>query len=196
MGESSGATGEDFDVGGNSANFPSVKNDGGDLRFTASDGTTLLPFWVESVSGTTPNRVANVWVKVSADLGSNQDIYIYYGNSSATNGSNGDNTFDFFDDFEGTSIDTNKWTLRSGTINVSGSEAYAIISSPYENMDTSGKVSISSDANRGLAMRFNIRRTGNCDTYVSLAEDASNRIRYGNTSYGSQGVYSYRDWET
>jgi hypothetical protein len=115
IGESSGASGYDFHIGGNSANFPSGKNQGGDLRFTASDGTTLLDFWVEKVTGSSPNRVAYVWVKVSADLGSNQSIYCYYGNSSASNYSNGDNTFLLFDDFNGSSIDTNKWTFISGS---------------------------------------------------------------------------------
>jgi len=114
IGESSGATGYNFQLNGHSAKFPSAKNDGGDLIFTASDGTTLLNFWVESVTGTSPNRVAKVWVKVSADLGSNQTIYCYYGNTNATNASNGDNTFIFFDDFNSTSIDwTNKWQSTS-----------------------------------------------------------------------------------
>jgi len=119
VGESSGATGADFHLEGLSANFPSGKNQGGDLRFTASDGGTLLDFWVESVSGTTPNRIAKVWVEVSADLGSNADIFCYFGNSSASNVSNGDNTFHFFDDFDGTSLDTNKWD-STGNISVSG----------------------------------------------------------------------------
>jgi hypothetical protein len=109
VGESSGASGYDFHVNGHSANFPSGKNQGGDLRFTANDGITLLDFWVESVAGTSPNRVANIWVEVSADLGTNQSIYCYYGNPNATNVSNGDNTFLFFDDFEGSSLDTTKW---------------------------------------------------------------------------------------
>jgi len=100
IGESSGATGYNFQLNGHSAKFPSDKNDGGDLRFTASDGTTLLNFWVESVTGTSPNRVAKVWVQVSADLGSNQTIYCYYGNANAINASNGFNTFIFFDNFD------------------------------------------------------------------------------------------------
>mgnify|MGYP002682139603 CR=1 FL=1 len=109
VGESSGSTGADFHLGGHSK-FPSAKNDGGDLRFTDNDGETLLPFWVEEVSGTSPNRVAKVWVKVKDDLGSNVDIYCYYGNINASNASNGEGVFDFFDDFDGTSLDTSKWS--------------------------------------------------------------------------------------
>ena len=47
VGESSGATGEDVDCGGNCL---STFND---LRFTTSDGETLLDYWIESISGTT-----------------------------------------------------------------------------------------------------------------------------------------------
>jgi hypothetical protein len=45
VGESSGATGEDVDCGGLCA------TDFDDLRFTKSDGTTLLDYWIESISG-------------------------------------------------------------------------------------------------------------------------------------------------
>jgi Uncharacterized conserved protein len=110
VGESSGSTGADFHLGGHSK-FPTAKNDGGDIRFTDNDGTTLLPFWVEEVSGSSPNRVAKVWVKVKDDLGSNVDIYCYYGNSSATNYSNGANTFIFFDD--ASSDNSSRYTLRN-----------------------------------------------------------------------------------
>jgi hypothetical protein len=120
IGESSGASGYNFHIEGKSANFPSSKNQGGDLRFTASDGTTLLDFWVEKVTGTSPNRVAYVWVEVSADLGSNQSIYCYYRNSSASNYSNGDNTFLLFDDFDGSTLNSSKWTY-GGSYSLSNS---------------------------------------------------------------------------
>ncbi|PKM88304.1 hypothetical protein CVU83_01905 [Candidatus Falkowbacteria bacterium HGW-Falkowbacteria-2] len=114
VGESSGAAGANVHVAGHSLSFPSAKNVSGDLRFRGSDGTTELPFWVEKVTGTTPNRVAKIWVKVAADLGSNQDIYLYYG-GDATNVSSGDNTFLLFDDFSGAAIDTAKWTISDAT---------------------------------------------------------------------------------
>jgi hypothetical protein len=131
VGESSGTTGADFNLNGLSAKFPSSKNDGGDLRFTASDGVTLQDFWVESVSGTSPNRVAYVWVEVSEDLGTNRDIYVYFGNPNATNVSNGNNTFLLFDDFDGTSLDTNKWqvVVQDDTTSYSLSNSILTISS-------------------------------------------------------------------
>lgn len=55
------------------------------------------------------------WVEAADDLSSNSaTIYVYYGKSDATTTSNGDNTFIFFDDFPGSSLDTNKWTILYG----------------------------------------------------------------------------------
>ncbi len=92
VGESSGASGADFHLEGASEIFPSGKNQGGDLRFALPNGT-LLDFWVESVTGTSPNRVAYIWVEVADNLDTDKDIYIYFGNSGATNYSNLENTF-------------------------------------------------------------------------------------------------------
>lgn len=86
------------------------RTDFGDLRFTGSDGTTLLNYWIE---GEVDNYSASFWVQVSGDLSStNQTIYVYYGNDSATTTSNGYHTFLFFDDFSG---NLSKWTNVSGT---------------------------------------------------------------------------------
>jgi len=69
-----------------------------DIRFTDSDGTTLISHWLESK---TNSSSAIFWVKVPNIPGlSEKTIYMYYGNSSASSASNGDDTFEFFDDFE------------------------------------------------------------------------------------------------
>lgn len=98
IGESSGATGENFDIVEHCEAFPSARDTSGDIRFTAADGSTELSFWVQKVSGATPNRLATIYVKVTADLGSNQDIYCYYGKSGVANASSGANTFVDFGD--------------------------------------------------------------------------------------------------
>lgn len=120
------SSGGDFHLEGNSGDFPAAKGDGGDLRFTDNDETTELDFWVEEVTG----GVATVWVEVADDLGSNQTIYVYYGNAAASNASDGAATFPFFDDFDGSSLDTTKWVPQeqfannaAGAPNISGSEA-------------------------------------------------------------------------
>lgn len=99
VGETSGTTGEDFDVGGHCTDFPN------DIRFTDDDGSTELKYWLEGVSGTAPNRLAKFWVKVADNLDSNQTIYIYYGKSGTSSASNGEDTFDFFEGFDSGIID-------------------------------------------------------------------------------------------
>lgn len=117
VGESSGATGENVDCGGK------CKTDFSDLRFTTSDKVTLLDYWIESISGTTPNQLATIWIEFDNIGTSNTTFYMYYGNSGASAVSNGENTFPFFDDFEGDAIDTDKWgyLLGSGGDTVAGS---------------------------------------------------------------------------
>jgi len=85
VGESAGATGEEVDCNSH------VQTDFDDLRFTGSDGTTLLDYWIESITGTTPNQLATVWVE--NDTTPSTTCYVYYGNASASSGSNRANTF-------------------------------------------------------------------------------------------------------
>ena len=118
VGESSGAVGEEVDCGG------LCKSDFSDIRFTTSDGVTLLDYWIESISGTTPNQLATIWVEFNSIGSTATTFYMYYGNSTASSVSNGTNTFLFFDDFSGSSLDTTtNWTQTAGTTTVAGSVA-------------------------------------------------------------------------
>ena len=81
-----------------------------DIRFTKADGSTLLDLWIESSDSNT----AKIWVEVDSIAGTgNTTIYLYYGNAGASAVSDGDDTFPFFDDFPGSSVDTGKWTTTS-----------------------------------------------------------------------------------
>ncbi len=93
--------------------------DFGDIRFTDDDGITELDYWMEEkVDG----DYAIFWVQVADDLSlSSQTIYVYYGKSSVSTTSNGINTFIFFDDFSGSSLDTNKWDLLDGDVGIANS---------------------------------------------------------------------------
>ena len=77
------SAGGDFHLEGHCTNFPQ------DIRITDDDGTTLLDHFVEDL---TADPIV-VHVKVNDDLGSNQDIRVYYGKSGETTASNGANTF-------------------------------------------------------------------------------------------------------
>ena len=61
---------------------------------------TPLPYWHEGTLFT--------WVKVDLNPGSNV-FYVYYGGDNAPDKSSGDAVFEFFDDFEGTDLNTAKW---------------------------------------------------------------------------------------
>ena len=66
-----------------SFDFGNAQTDGSDLRVTASDGVTQIPFWIESWN---PPTSASIWVKVpEIPAGSGTTIYLYYGNAHPTN---------------------------------------------------------------------------------------------------------------
>lgn len=95
-----------------------MQTDYGDLRFIDSSETTPLDHWVEDTS----SDPASFWVKIpSITAGSSNNIYMYYDNATASSAVDGDNTFEFFDGFTGSSLDTDKWS-SSGTVSVSGGE--------------------------------------------------------------------------
>jgi len=60
-----------------------------DTRWTGDDGSTELPYWLESLS----SGRALFWVNVSANLNSSQSIYCYYGKAGDLNISDGQTTF-------------------------------------------------------------------------------------------------------
>jgi hypothetical protein len=78
-----------------SSNFDFTKalSNGNDIRFTSSDGSTLLKYERERHDAT--NQVAEYWVKIPSVSGSvNTDFYIYFGNVSASDGADPTNVWD------------------------------------------------------------------------------------------------------
>jgi len=95
------------------------KVDLSDVRFTLDDGYTTLPFWVEHPEIT--GNGFNVWVRIPSVATTGTGVYLYYGRDSVATASNGALTFPFFDDFEGSALDTGKWTQRPSTTSTIGS---------------------------------------------------------------------------
>ena len=95
-------------------NAGKMRSDCGDIRFTDTDGSFLLNYWIESGCNTTSTKI---WTKIySVPIGA-KTIYLYYGNATPPSdgfGSNGTNTFIFFDDGEGktpgSNLTTGGWT--------------------------------------------------------------------------------------
>jgi hypothetical protein len=123
-------SGGDFDTEGHCTNFPY------DITWTASDEVTEHPKWIEN--STDP---AQIWVNVSANLNTSQDIYVYYGGEDKAD--DGDSVFEFFDDFD---IDISKWA---------GDTAYASIASGILSLTNSPdhKIYTASQYSGDIAMR-------------------------------------------
>src|SRR6185436_5372109 len=78
--------------------FAHAQSRGEDLRVTAADGVTQLPFWI--ADWRPANTTATVWVQIPSLPSTGAGIWLYFGNSAAASASNGRATFSFFDDFE------------------------------------------------------------------------------------------------
>lgn len=77
-----------------------------DIRFTNATGVNL-DFWREEYDATD----GTWWVEVDSIAAHPADttIYVHVGDADAADASNGGNTFLFFDDFSGVSLDTSLW---------------------------------------------------------------------------------------
>ncbi len=106
LGESSGATGEEVDCNSH------CQTDFDDIRFTNSGGVTLLDYWIESITGTTPNQLATIWIEFDSIGTGATTFYMYYGNASAIAVSNGTNTFIFFDGF----ANLDNWNITNAAV--------------------------------------------------------------------------------
>jgi len=103
--------------------YSNVNADGSDLRFTDEDNTVKYDYWIASSWSNT--GTSNIWVEVSSIPTGDSTMYMWYGNSAADSESDSDATFAFFDDFEGSSLDTNKWNAGPGlTYSVSDSKLH------------------------------------------------------------------------
>ena len=86
-----------IDLDATNFNFEHAKPNGEDVRFVDAEGN-FLSYWIEEWDSV--NKKAKVWVKVPyIPANSSVDIYMYYGNPRLSSASNGEATFDFFDDF-------------------------------------------------------------------------------------------------
>ena len=89
-----------------------------DLRFIQYNSTsgqnTELAYWIED---TVNSSYASVWMRSdSLPAGASATIYLYFGNSQAVAKYSGQATFEFFDDFDGASLDWNSWDKASAEV--------------------------------------------------------------------------------
>ncbi|MHA1329652.1 MAG: DUF2341 domain-containing protein [Candidatus Hodarchaeales archaeon] len=150
-----------------------MNSDCSDIRFT-DENDNPLSYWIESGCNSANTKI---WVKVpNISASSTATIYMYYGNPSASSESNGDAVFEFFDDFEGTSLDTDKWTVRgsfdsltvsNGILHLEGGGNWEYIKTKQNWTDT-------------ILMRAYIKRIGKGSGLVF--SESTNDNRYTTTS--------------
>jgi hypothetical protein len=85
------SSGGDLNLSGNALSYPN------DIRFTDDDKVTELDYYISNFS----LDPVVCWVKIADNLtSSNASIYCYYGKENDSSGSNGSDTFIFFDDMQ------------------------------------------------------------------------------------------------
>ena len=109
-----GSSGGDFHLEGHCTDFPN------DTVVTDDDGTTKLPFWIENSSA----DPIQMWVNVSDDLNTSQNVCIYYGKSGESSARDIGNTFPFGDDFPGDTLNATKWPSTNDNPSVSGGQVH------------------------------------------------------------------------
>lgn len=100
-----------INVSGDATFFNTFNNSHAYMEAYDDDGKTPLNFYVEEWD--TVNKNAKIWVKIPLiPANSIKYIYLKYNPRRTTSLSNGDNTFLFFDNFSGATINTTKWYVR------------------------------------------------------------------------------------
>lgn len=99
-----------------------------DIRILDSDDETNLSYWIETGDNDCNSVDTKIWVKVPLiNSYSRKTIYLYYGDSGLLSVSDGESTFEFFDDFD--DLDENIWSSTNGTSNYSISDGSVTITS-------------------------------------------------------------------
>ncbi len=151
-----------------------VRTDFGDVRFTQSDGTTLLGVDGKGFLVEKTDSWKSTW---EVKLPTIDNFYIYSGNASSTYPADDTSEFEAvygFDNFPGTSIDLTKWTVEAtySAPTVSSNEA------TYSNGDYTTTTTESLAIGERTTFDYKTTSTGIPATYIAfLKSDASNRIQ-------------------
>jgi hypothetical protein len=178
-----------------------------DIRFTDNDGNTALDYYIREY---TDSGDAEVWVEVADDLGSNQIIFMYYGNTTAVSTtSNGTSTFIFFDDFEDNDLD--EWdnygcSISSSTVHTGTYSAYIPNDGSYiigyiGNITHGLMLHVelkTNNAYRGTQVRVASYDYNDPSIVARLYETSTSRVYYYSSGYtawtNSTDIYNSATW--
>jgi len=143
-----------------------MNNDFSDIRVKNETSGEFVPYWIE-------NKVNGSWCKlwfnasyIPASSWCNDTYYLYYGDPSASSESDGDATFEFFDDFEGCKLNAQK--LETYVFSNYNSGAFF---EDYPRID---------DARGLLALIELYRATSNSSYYTKIIETADHLVSLQN----------------
>ncbi|MEA1906512.1 MAG: DUF2341 domain-containing protein, partial [Euryarchaeota archaeon] len=153
-----------------------MQSDFDDLRFFDESGSEL-PYWtLHKTDGVN----ATVWVNVSSIPAGSSTIHIYYGNAAATSRSDGDATFEFFDDFS----DLDKWTqYGTGNITATTHGGRSVVKFGGCN---EGRISTDIQVSGNMSIERMIKNYGgarDCDDWCGIIADGVARVwRYSDNN--------------
>jgi len=181
-----------------------MQTDCGDIRFTSQAGVEL-PYWIQD--GTCNSTTTDIWVKVdNIPATGGTTIYMYYGNPSATNQSRGNDTFEWFYDFAGTTIDTSLLNYGGGTFSqneylsiVNGADAWDIylFTNATFNRNLIFQARFKADSGARAMIGWHDSGTGNTYTDLVYAQYFNNgtfTIYEDGNLRGSVGSYTVGTW--
>jgi hypothetical protein len=146
-----------------------MKPDFVDVRFTDADGKSPLLFWKQAHQ---PSTSAVFWVRVPQVPTGSSTIYLYYGDPTSKDASDGPGTFVFFDSFQGTSLDSSKWVSGSdGASSITVSGGHLTLQTPpfYTSGTYWSFVASQSQLTLPLSIELSIRtNAGSCCGYVGV----------------------------
>ncbi len=182
-----------------------MQSDCDDVRVTDIGGKEL-PYWIEeSGVGGCNSTTTKIWTKLPMLYAGKTDIYLYYGNSQTASGANGNEVFEQFDTFSGTTLDGTKWSstgtpeVTSGSLKLESSDA---VVSTTTKTDANGLGQIIYRAKQAItnltAGKIGFSNTNNLSTHYNNDDVAVNQI--GSTeetvnSIGSTNLVSHYQLE-
>ena len=125
--------------------FEKLREDKSDLLFVDSYDE-VIPYWIEKSN----SSELVVWLKFPHIKTGREIFWLYYGNGDFTGISNGNEVFLFFDDFEGTSLSTNKWEVPSGT-------AYQVANGLLKITNTDVRIQSKTTFSEGVALELKVK---------------------------------------
>ena len=192
------------------------------VEFTTSPNAqgTVLDAWIESNASNTAGDTI-YWVKLPNGIGADSSITIYMNfmpnsvmSSSGPTGEapqlsstyaeydDGASVFNFYDNFAGTSLNTNKWTSGYGsggsitvndgiTVNGASTYAYIITVNSFNPTSTIADIFVTSASNKWPVISMTNGNSASSTGYFSLWEGVSAGFYYGSYSAGISGSGGY-----